>query len=207
METSTQGKLFRQAALNRLASPEQLDRLVTVTDAHSWVARLAIVCVLLFMMVWSVFGSIPIHIKTQGIILGLSGRSIDSGKGELQVLMYISARQRKILHSGQVMRIEPLTVKKQQHVTLIGDVRQVSELPAADQYRAPILRNEEQPYVAYLDLAKDAKIDSGYRWLSGDGPPFKFVSGTPINVEIIVVEQRPIGLLIPFLRKIVDIAR
>jgi len=33
--------LFRQAALERTSSPEQLDRLLTITDTRGWLALLA----------------------------------------------------------------------------------------------------------------------------------------------------------------------
>lgn len=417
METTGQRKLFRQAALDRLASPEQLDRLVTVTDTHGWLALLSIAGLLLFLLVWSVTGTIPTHVKGQGIVLSQSGRvsdamahatgtlakftvalhdnvhkgqaiaiidqsevtgrwqdalavvrekeselhqrdqdfnresalknshfakrkaalgrsvqeaenhvdylqntlaiqekhaaqgllerqtvektrddlsrsrqdladkrqeilkldaevldlelqhqhehtqleqnlnearrsagqfemelerdtevtapmdglviefkvspgavvqsgqallSIESVEGELQALVYVPTEHGKKLHPGLAVRLEPATVKKEEYGTLIGEVRQVSEFPVTSQGMVSVLQNqalagafakEGSPYAVHVDLVKDAETVSGYRWTSNDGPPIKIASGTTLNAEITVLEQRPISLLIPFLRK------
>ena len=54
-----QDAVFRKVSLNRLASPEQLDQLMRVTDARGWIALLAIAIVLLTATVWGIVGSIP----------------------------------------------------------------------------------------------------------------------------------------------------
>jgi len=108
------------------------------------------------------------------------------------------------------VRIEPATVKKEKYGTLIGVIRQISEFPVTSQGIVSVLQNQAlagtfakdgSPYAVHVDLAKDAKTISGYRWTSNDGPPIKIASGTTLNAEITVMEQRPISLLIPFLRK------
>ncbi|ACV61831.1 secretion protein HlyD family protein [Desulfofarcimen acetoxidans DSM 771] len=68
----TQG-LFRKVALDRLSSPEQLDRLITVTTTRSWFALLAIACILLTSVLWGVFGSIPTKVYGQGVIANSFG--------------------------------------------------------------------------------------------------------------------------------------
>ena len=46
----SQDRIFRQAALDRLSSPEQLDQLMQVTTPKSWMALVAFIVLLLNVM-------------------------------------------------------------------------------------------------------------------------------------------------------------
>jgi HlyD family secretion protein len=65
--------IFRQAALDRLSSPEQLDRLMHVINPQGWVALLGLCLVLAFVLVWSIFGRLPTTIAGTGILLSADG--------------------------------------------------------------------------------------------------------------------------------------
>ena len=69
---STSG-VFRKVSLDRLASPEQLDQLMRVTDARGWIALLAITIVLLTATLWGVIGSIPQNVGGVGILIKSGG--------------------------------------------------------------------------------------------------------------------------------------
>jgi HlyD family secretion protein len=62
-------KLFRKAALDKMASPERLDEMMEVTAPAGWVALLALGLVLVGAVVWGIVGSIPIKVQGQGILL------------------------------------------------------------------------------------------------------------------------------------------
>lgn len=62
-------KIFRQAALDRLSSPEQLDELLQVTAPRTWIALATIVVLLAAALVWSLVGSIPERVSGRGILL------------------------------------------------------------------------------------------------------------------------------------------
>ncbi|MHB8157173.1 MAG: NHLP bacteriocin system secretion protein [Desulfocucumaceae bacterium] len=63
------GDLFRKVSLDKLSSPEQLDKLITVTTPKAWLSLLAIGFILAAAVVWGVFGSIPTKISGQGILI------------------------------------------------------------------------------------------------------------------------------------------
>ncbi len=65
-----QRKIFRQAALDRLASPERLDELMQVTGPKAWLALSAIGVLLLTLVGWGVLGRINTRVEGQGILLG-----------------------------------------------------------------------------------------------------------------------------------------
>lgn len=62
-------KIFRQAALDRLSSPEQLDELLQVTAPRTWIALATVVALLVAGVVWGVVGSIPERVSGRGILL------------------------------------------------------------------------------------------------------------------------------------------
>jgi HlyD family secretion protein len=62
-------ELFRKSALEKLSSPEQLDRLMTVTSPRAWIALCGIGVLLLYTLVWSIFGQIPDKVAGTGILI------------------------------------------------------------------------------------------------------------------------------------------
>jgi predicted RecA/RadA family phage recombinase len=65
--------IFRQVALERLSSPEQLDQLIRVTHPTGWAALFALGLLLLAAILWGLFGSIPTRVVGQGILLAPGG--------------------------------------------------------------------------------------------------------------------------------------
>jgi HlyD family secretion protein len=66
-------RIFRQVALERLSSPEQLDQLLTITNPIGWMALFAIGGLLLVAILWGIYGNIPTNVQGQGIILKKGG--------------------------------------------------------------------------------------------------------------------------------------
>lgn len=65
--------VFRQVALERLSSPEQLDQLMQVTSPKGWLALLAVGGLVAAALLWSIFGTIPAQMAGQGILLRTGG--------------------------------------------------------------------------------------------------------------------------------------
>jgi HlyD family secretion protein len=62
-------KLYRQAALDRLASPERLDELMRVTSPIGWAALMALGVGVLAAVIWGFTGRITTKVDGQGILL------------------------------------------------------------------------------------------------------------------------------------------
>jgi len=79
-------RLFRESALERLSSPEQLDQQLQVTSPRGWIALLALWSVLAAVIVWSIVGSVPTREEGQGIIVVGGGLRVvvSPGKGRLR---------------------------------------------------------------------------------------------------------------------------
>lgn len=61
-------KLYRKSALERMASPEQLDKALKVTSPLSWLSLGGVTLIIVVTAIWSVVGRIPVTITTNGII-------------------------------------------------------------------------------------------------------------------------------------------
>jgi HlyD family secretion protein len=70
--------LFREAAMERLSSPEQLDQLIDVTRPADWVGAVVIGLGLVGVVTWSVIGRIPTRAAGEGILLSDAGRVVDA---------------------------------------------------------------------------------------------------------------------------------
>ena len=78
MSVSSGRQIFRQAALDRLSSPEQLDRLVRVSDPVGWLALGIVAFLLTAIVAWGIWGKIPDQVDGKGILVSAGGRVIDA---------------------------------------------------------------------------------------------------------------------------------
>ncbi len=62
-------KIFRKESLERLSSPERLDRLMQVISPKGWLNLGAFTCLILLGLGWSVLGKIPITVTGKGVIV------------------------------------------------------------------------------------------------------------------------------------------
>ncbi len=120
--------IFRQAALERLSSPEQLDRLMHVTNPKGWVALIGLWVVLIFVLFWSVFGRLPTTIAGSGIILSSEG-----------------IREVEVLASGVVTELR----------VRVGDA--VSPGDTVARVGQPILRQQVQQAEDRLELLREER--------------------------------------------------
>jgi HlyD family secretion protein len=94
--------IFRKAALDRLSSPEQLDHLMKVTSPQGWLAIAAIGAVLLAGLLWGIFGSIPVTVQGQGILIrGGSVYDVVSVGGGIVTQIFVSAND--VIAEGAVV--------------------------------------------------------------------------------------------------------
>ena len=80
---------YRQAALDRLSSPEQLDRLLVVVRPSDWLAMTAFAILALTALAWSLFGTVATRVEGNGILVGAGGHiftPVANGDGMIQAL-------------------------------------------------------------------------------------------------------------------------
>ncbi len=104
--------LYREKALKKLSSPEQLDQLITVVNPRGWLAILAMGLVVMVFVFWLFYGSIPITIDGDGIITTPGGikKVIAEESG---ILKNIQVKFNDIIEKDQVIaEIKPPPLEK-----------------------------------------------------------------------------------------------
>ena len=70
-------QIFRASALQRAASPDELDHLVAITKPADWILAAVVTVALGAALVWGIYGRVPSRVSGQGILVG-SGRVVDA---------------------------------------------------------------------------------------------------------------------------------
>lgn len=131
-------------------------------------------------------------------------------KKELAVIAYFPPYDGKQIRPGMIMGVAPSVIKREEFGFILGDVTYVSSFPASSDGMQRVLRNRDlvntlseggAPIMVKAELQLDPDTPSGYRWSSGKGPDLKIYSGTLCDVNVVVKEQPPITLVIPFLKR------
>jgi HlyD family secretion protein len=76
--TDLSQRTFRAVALQRAASPEQLDHLVRITRPFDWILAFVLVLGLATVVTWGVIGRIPTRAAGEGILVSSGGRVVDA---------------------------------------------------------------------------------------------------------------------------------
>jgi len=96
---------FRQSAIDRLSSPDQLDMLVKVADAKGWIAAAGILLVIGFGAIWSVFGSISTEVEASGILVSHGGRLTSMSSSSAGMVTQLRVHAGDVVSAGQVLAI------------------------------------------------------------------------------------------------------
>jgi HlyD family secretion protein len=105
--------IFRDVALERLSSPDELDRLLRVTDSKAWIAQLAIFGLIAAALVWGYKGRLPSVTSGQGVIVRRGGvlNVVAAGSG---VVAQLSVTVGDKISAGQIVAVvaQPTILEK-----------------------------------------------------------------------------------------------
>lgn len=163
-------ELYRKSALERISSPEQLDKALKVTSPMSWLALLGLTLIVVVTVIWSIIGTIPVTVTTSGIIsTPVSTNAIymeESGK-----VVSVLVRPGTQLHMGDPV----LTYKmgngevKTLFSNQVGTVSQTLVEAGADMvqgsevFRISPQITGNQAVVCYINLKDAKKLERGMR--------------------------------------------
>lgn len=94
--------IFRDVSLDRLSSPDELDRLLRVTDTKAWIAQIAIFAILIVALVWGYTGRLPSTVSGQGVIVRTGGvlNVVAAGSG---VVAHLKVNVGDKISAGQIV--------------------------------------------------------------------------------------------------------
>jgi HlyD family secretion protein len=135
--------------------------------------------------------------------------SIQPGTDSLEVLSYVPSLQAKEIKVGMEAQVSPSIVKREEYGFIRGTVVAVSNFPST---KASLMRNfENDALVTSLTntgpvtevrvaMHINAKTPSGFQWSSSQGPQLSLSSGTMCTLQVVTQRQKPVSLLLPFLK-------
>lgn len=145
-------RIFRKKPLNRLASPEQLDALMVVTRPAGWLFLIALAMIVLFVVFWSIFGSIPEKVVANGILIKPGGVITVRAfvEGQLNEILFDAG---DIVQKDQVIaRVNPFDLRDRSRLARI----QAEEAALAYREAVKEERGSEEPGKKIVnDLKKD----------------------------------------------------
>ncbi|MGN7612011.1 NHLP bacteriocin system secretion protein [Magnetococcales bacterium HHB-1] len=161
MARKQNNQIFRKEALERLASPEQLDYLVTTTDPKGWLALLVLALILTAIIAWSILGSIPTHVQGKGILVKWGGYMVDATAPAAGTLDHLKVKRRQNVEQGQVVAtIRQTELQQQTQHTQETLKEQADELMRVEKYyqkdHALRLRNLAQRQSALKKIQQES---------------------------------------------------
>lgn len=162
--------LYRKSSLERISSPEQLDKVLKVTTPLSWLVLIGVTLIVLVTVIWSVVGTIPVTITTKGIVSSHVGSNAvyieetgtvvsvrvrvgeDLHLGDPVMTYKNSSNEIVIVYSDQVGTVTSLAVKN-------GDTMN----PGSEIIRVTPSAAGSQIVVCYVPLAQAKKLERGMK--------------------------------------------
>jgi HlyD family secretion protein len=129
--TDLSQRTFRAVALQRAASPEQLDHLVRITRPFDWMLVFAICIALVAAITWGVVGRVPTRAEGQGILISGGGRVVEAASSAAGRLATISVTVGDRVSQGQPIAEIVQTDIQQRHAAAV-DVFREKERQHAD---------------------------------------------------------------------------
>jgi len=138
----------------------------------------------------------------------------NTSTGELRGVLYVPSRDGKKIKVGMEVLVVPATVQPQEFGFMKAKVTYVSEFSATQKGMMTILKNDQlvrqmmslgAPFEIYVDFEKNPDSYSGFAWTSANGPPIEVNPGTSCSGQVTVLEQAPITLVVPALKKFFEI--
>jgi multidrug efflux pump subunit AcrA (membrane-fusion protein) len=104
---------YRQIALDRLSSPEQLDQVLQVTQLRGWLALGALGALIVIALVWSVVGSIPTNVVAHGVLIRPGGLTQLYAAADGSVIE-VPVHEGQIVARGEpIVRLDQSTLQRQ----------------------------------------------------------------------------------------------
>jgi hypothetical protein len=127
--------MFRQSVVDRLSSPEELDRLMHVTSPRSWLFLVILFASLVAGVLWLSFTNIPTTLSAQGALTASPG-----SPGRLQAIVYVDPQAGDQIAPG--MQVSVRVRHQGVQVSLPGTVRSVDDFAVTRQQMLVVVRND-----------------------------------------------------------------
>ena len=163
-------KVFRKSAIERLSSPEQLDKALAIGSPMSWLALIGVTIMIVVALVWSVVGTLPTMLDASGIIVtpDSTGAIFTDVTG---VVSKVHVKKGDELHKGD--KVVDIKNSKNETITVIAQENgYVSEILVENEMQvfqgSELLRvtpavSEKQVVVLFVPVNDAQKLEAGMK--------------------------------------------
>jgi hypothetical protein len=192
---TTKPPVYREAALKKLTSPEDLDRLLQITNVRAWVFLIALGSILVAALAWGIWGTMTTTVEATGVLTG----SDATGN---TVVTYVSLADAQQLTEGMPVDVLPYGARLEANGYLRGHVASVAREAATRQQMVTALGSSalidsfiQAQNLFAVEIALEQNADGSYDWTVADVPDFILPREAPVSVSIIVRREAPISRL------------
>lgn len=193
-------QLYRKGALDKLSSPEQLDKLIIVTSPSLWLAIAAGIILFISVALWGINGKISITQSAPGMYL-------EDQQGTC-VYVILPLRDTMQITEGMDVMVSPSWLNTKEYGYIYGKVADVADSCSTED--ALIDRLGESVYnrmlttgdtvaliVIRCELESDPSTVSGYRWSNKKGYDIQLLPQSNVNVDFVISTSSPLHILFP----------
>lgn len=94
---------FRKKALEKLNASEEVDQMLKITSPLSWLLLIAILLVIVGVLIWSIYGTIPYRVSGKGILLTQENALIDAIAYEYGKVKAVHVQIGQKVHKNQLL--------------------------------------------------------------------------------------------------------
>lgn len=126
--------LFRKTSLEKLSSPEQLDKMIVITPPSFWLALSGAGFMIVVAVIWSIFGALPVNVETQGIYIN-NGGTYSVYSEMAGVVERLAVQEGDEIKKGDVIAYldtEDLEQKIETHANRIKNVEKITMVSETD---------------------------------------------------------------------------
>ena len=197
-------QVFRKSALDKISSPDQLDKVLKVTSPMSWLALLGVTLILVFVVIWSFVGSLPSTVTASGVIVRSNTSTntvLSTQRGTVQSVVGLDTPVRDntpVLTLGTSTGVETINANMLGTVTevLVKQGDAVENGTEILRIRSEMPEGQKEMVVCYVPISDMDKIERGMpvtvSLVSADSNSYGHMSGWVINVDAWASSQKAI---------------
>jgi HlyD family secretion protein len=172
-------RVFRAAALDRAASPEQLDHLVVITKPSDWILAAVVALALVAGVGWGIIGRIPTRVSGDGILVSNGGRVVDAV-------------------SAAAGRLSSVSIGVGDHVIRGQVIAQIIQTDIAQKHNeaVAVLQERERAHVVLVSRVQNELASKSRNFVKLEEALNQVIKATQQRVEYLTVDVRNLeGLL------------
>lgn len=201
-------QIFRQEALDRLASPDLLDRPVRIVRPVGWIGLAILLATALVALIWAATTTAPVKVTGLGVVQQVAGTSGANEESDQELLgaLFIPSPDSWRVEPGMTVEVDLSTVRREERGYLLGTVAEISPSPVSrDALRQSLQDNQlvdrltrnGAPFQTTILLGVDGETAGDFRWSTARGAGIDIHPGTQFDGQIIIGHRSLLSLLIP----------